>query len=101
MFAHAIVCVAAQKGAYLVEDMIIERRQQFQLTFRCWDTELARECSDIHVMQGQRLPYAYVQNAPNNKHLGYAPNNAKIQYIPIMRTYNINCPSKQISNFHI
>ena len=61
----AYYCLA-QKGAYLVKDMKIERRQRF---LRCWNPELARECSDIRAVQGQSSLCAYTRNAPNSERL--------------------------------
>ena len=56
----------AQKGTYSVMDMRIE----FQLTLRHWDPELARKCSDIRAVQGQRSLCTYAQNVPDSEHSG-------------------------------
>ena len=80
MFARAIVlitaCCLAQNGTCLVMDMRIEHGHITISTLRCWDSELACECSDICTVQGQKLlyMYTYTQNVPNSKHLGKQSN---------------------------
>ena len=59
-------CRPAQKGAYFFKSMRIECRQRFQLTPRCWNAELARECSDICKVKVHLC--AYMQKAPNSEH---------------------------------
>ena len=59
-----------QRRLVLVKDTGIECGHSdfnYNVMLRCWDPELAHECSDIRVMQGQRLLCIYTQNVPNSR----------------------------------
>ena len=57
MLARAIVrvtaCHPAQNGSYFLQNMRFECIYSAFQTLRCWNHELARECSDISAVQGQ------------------------------------------------
>ena len=61
MLARVIVCIIAccpaLKGAYFLKYTRIGRR----LILRCWNPELARKCSDICAVQGQKFVYALIR----------------------------------------